>query len=211
MDIKIGKIKINKTKKYLLPCLKVYGQEFMSHINSLFKLGVGIGDVIATHSSIDYNEHIFILVDTSKYLDNSKKIVIKEAGVKFTNTLKWLKSQEFYEDDYIYDLPYEGELHMIVLKFPRQYRNALVNFKKGKFTKMFSSKKEIEEIFMKNKETVYILTGEKKYEFMDKINKEYFLTEKDYLKPEQFPHDLEVDFPPKREEEYFNAYIFKTL
>lgn len=205
MKIQIGKIQINKTKTYLLPCVKAYGDEFMIKINSLYKLGVGIGDVILQDSNINYEKHLFILVDTKKYVQDNKTTT-RDVDEFFTNTLKWFKNQTYYEDDYVYDNIVKGHLHMIVIKFPDMYLNSLTEFKNGRFSKMFSSKEELEKLFSNNKETIAVLSGERKEEFIKKINEKFF-EEGEGLEIEDVNNPLEVDFPPDKKEEFFNTHL----
>lgn len=65
MRIQLGTIYYNKTKKYLLPCLKSYGEDFENKINNLFKLAIGIGDFALIDMGVKLEGHIFILVDTN--------------------------------------------------------------------------------------------------------------------------------------------------
>ena len=52
MEIEIGKFYVNKTWKYLLPCMKDYGSTFTAKMSSVFKLGFGIGDSLLENKEI---------------------------------------------------------------------------------------------------------------------------------------------------------------
>ena len=57
----------NKTRKYLLPCLRDYGDTFIKYINNVFKVAVGIGDMIVDRfGTAKFERHVFILIDSSK-------------------------------------------------------------------------------------------------------------------------------------------------
>ena len=82
MKIQVGEIVINKTKKYLAPCINVYGARFGLEVNTITKVGLGIGDMITVKSGVRFEKHLFILVDVSsklkqKTFNNTKQDVNK--------------------------------------------------------------------------------------------------------------------------------------
>ncbi len=74
MKIVTGKIYVNKTKKYLLPIVKDYGNELISKLSSVHKLAMGINDDIIPEY-FNFKNHIFILVDVSIKPINFSKII----------------------------------------------------------------------------------------------------------------------------------------
>ena len=61
MHIEIGKYYVNKTRRFLLPCLKGHGEDFVSKYNSVFKLAVAIHDTLLDHSKKSEGRSIYIL------------------------------------------------------------------------------------------------------------------------------------------------------
>ena len=110
MRIQLGTIYYNKTKRYLLPCLKSYGETFESKVANLFKLAIGIGDFALIDMGVKLDEHIFILVDTNLSRKN------------FTSTMNWLKLQDYFGFDYAFDDLHLGHLHMIAIKVPENFK-----------------------------------------------------------------------------------------
>lgn len=201
MKIQIGSIYINRTRKYLFPIIKYYGKDFTKYINSLFKLGVGIGDIITNKCGIHHEKHLFILVDTAA-----------SSNVSFGTTLKWLQNHSAYEDDYAFDAVHKGRLHMIVIRVPDECLTSIDKFKTSEFSKMYT-KEQILELFdystkdpktaetYKDIQKVLIHDHNYRVDFAKKIEQE-FLTEFSfkYVKPDQ-----EFDFPILLQEEFFNV------
>lgn len=192
MKIQLGSITMNRTKKYLLPCLKAYGKEFEKHISSIFKLGVGVGDMMLVKSGIHYEKHIFILVDTSKF-----KVQLKK-------TLDWLREQPMYEDEYAYDDIVGGHLLMLVIKLPEKCYKAREWFMHSQFSKMYSMA-DIDRYF-KDSDVKGVLIKDHNYriQYARQLNMMYktTLTDKDAVEMEG-----EVDFPIRQEEETFGTDI----
>lgn len=186
MEIQLGNIYINKTKKYLLPCLKEYGEEFINKIENLFKLGIGIGDFNLIEMGITLDRHIFILVDTNL----SRK--------HFNSTIKWLRSQEYFAFDYSFDDIHNGHLHMIVIKLPEKYHETHSKFTNGKFSEMYSSE-DLEKLFS-NKEELKIFKKDEDYkvQFVSQVNEIYWTN----VDPVEWTGEL--DFPINESEEIFN-------
>lgn len=188
MVFQLGDIYWNKTKKYLLPCLVEYGEDFSKKVSNLFKLAVGIGDHALTDMGLHLEKHLFILVDTS---------VSKQT---FPKTIQWLRGQPYYETDYPFDDIHTGKLHMIVIKFPEKYYNAYGRFTKSQFSKMYS-KEDIGKLF-KNKERVGVLTKDKEQlsKFLNELNKKFNTS----IEEHEWPSENELDFTINMKEEMFN-------
>lgn len=186
MKIQLGTIYMNKTKKYLLPCLREYGEEFTDRITNLFKLAVGIGDFALIDMGIQLDKHVFILIDTNL----SRKY--------FNSTMNWLRIQDFYGFDYPYDDIHTGHLHMIAIKLPEKYYDTFGKFNESHFSEMYKEE-DLDNLFQ-NKEELKVLKKDKDYmvQFVNEVNQIY-LTDID---PTEWTGEL--DFPILLDEEMFN-------
>lgn len=186
MRIQLGMIYMNKTKKYLLPCLREYGDEFTDRVRSLFKLAIGIGDTALLDMGISLEKDIFILIDT------------KMSRKKFKSTLEWLRLQDYYSFDYPFDDLHNGHLHMLVVKVPKNYYDSFGRFKESQFSKMYSYK-DLEKFFKGRDEEIRVLSRDKNYmvQFVDKVNQIYLTA----VDPTEWIGEL--DFPIQIEEEIF--------
>jgi hypothetical protein len=210
MQIQRGKLYENKTWRYLYPCLKFYGEELMKNLGSFFKLAVGVRDF----NRKDEPNCLYILIDTNIPLASDSQI--RDYKERFSKFLDWLSYQEYYVSDYIY----EKDMHMLVLRIPKEYSSTYINFTKGQYSKMYSLK-DIRDYFkylqIPNKELELkqngklkiikdVLNKEKSYikTFVDIVNKEFKTTASvnDFI-------EAELDFPPKKEEEIFNYEVVK--
>lgn len=197
MKIEIGNgIFENKSKKYLAPCLKHYGQVFVDRINGVYKVAIGIGDLVLSKIGTTYEQHIFILLDTTNNISTNP-----EAGRRiFENFLSWIREHDSYEDDYPFDNLLSGKLHMVVIKLPKDCYNKLFKFRKSQFSKMYTHE-EIEEFFSNSPEVQKVLKKDQNYkqDFVDKINEEYNATLQTY------DWEGELDFPIDKKEEVFSS------
>lgn len=177
----------NKTRKYLLPILKKYGEEFTVKFNSIFKVACGVGDIVVENSGLHYEKHLFVLIN------------INLAKKQFINFIEWIKLQDYYEDDYVYGNIQKSKLHMIVLKIPDKYCNSLNELKGGKYSKMYN-KEDIDKLFNNYPDITKVLIKEANYKlnFIKKVNEMY------QTRIEDFDiDDYELDFPFYIEEEKF--------
>jgi len=195
MIIKENSLVINKTRKYLYPIVRYYGNNFLKIITSLFKVGIGIGDLVLEKSDIKYSNHLFILVNVK---------TTYAQGVDFYHYLYELRNYSYYENDYRYDL--HGVYHMIVFKIPNTCLLSFEEFKKSKYSNMFNSS-EIDFLFIKNNNSIKkLLKKDNSYkdEFKKIIAKEFMMKEE-----EIHPNALEgeLDFNIKENEEKFNYHL----
>ena len=195
--LQVGQIILNRTKKYLAPCIRTYGPEFENCINSMIKVGMGIGDIITVKSGVHFEKHLFILVDTTSVLQP-----FKFNSRIFSRQMKWLREQPMYEDDYVFDDVQAGNLHMVVVKFPEKYYKAYETFKASQFSKMFTME-DVHRFFGKKPEIQRVLVKDHSYkiEFVKSLN-DMFDTR---VRPEEF--EGELDFPIRKEEETFNNHL----
>ncbi len=154
MKIQLGKIYLNKTIKYLVPLLKVYGDTLKANLNSLQFLAIGVGDFLCSKK---LENHLFMLSNI-EYPDKKT----------FYATLEWLRLQDYYEDDYAYDDIVKGKQHMIVLKLPKQ---GIDSFFAGKYSSLF----EEEELKLLNNDVLSIVIKDHNYiyDFIKNIEEEF--------------------------------------
>lgn len=192
--IQIGEIVKNRTLKYLVPSLAVYGETFKIKIKSLPILAFGIGDEDLKDLTLIQGVNkklIFILYDSSlKY--------------RMTSTIiDWFKNQDFFVED----VPYKdisSPLRLLIINFPEFMEDAYDKFLKGKYSKMYS-KEEIKKFFNPNSHSqalnVINKTEVGATEHIKRILEDFDvrLTKQD-LKVEGY----EYDYPFSPQEEIFN-------
>ena len=183
--------KPNKTKKYLLPCLQAYGKEFESMINSVFKVGIGVGDIVIQNRGIRHEKHLFVLIDST---------IAKKFFIDF---LYWIREQPMYEDDYTYGSLLDAKYHMVIIKLPIQYYDTFETFKLGKYSEMYT-KKELDSFFKKDSIYRKVINKDSDYKikFVGELNELFNST----VSPEEY--DGELDLPPDKDE-IFNNHIKK--
>lgn len=188
----------NKTVKYLAPVLGEYGKEFADKFNNVFKVAIGIGDIVVENAGFKHEKHLFILVRS--------KI---GAEIKFYNNfIDWIRKQDIYQDDYTFGDIQRSSLHMIVIKFPEKYYESFETFKIGAYSKMFD-KKTIDKFFQQHSKATKVFVKDHKYKllFVGRLNKLYNVTtENDILAKD---YDGELDTPPTTKSEKFNHHIPK--
>lgn len=191
MQIEIGKLYINKTYKYLVPVLKVYGENFILKVNSIFNLAFGIHDTLLDGTPYETQRAVYMLCD---------KLFQPQ---RFDSFLKFVKNQEYYITDYAADDAETGRQHMVVLAFPEKYGDAYDKFLEGKYSKMFC-KDEIHYFFPdKDSEAREVVerTSNMGTIFINKV-KNSFGTE--LTTSDLKVNGIEYDFPPEKQKEIFN-------
>lgn len=196
MNITLGQLYSNRTAKYLVPALNYYGPTLKTKLNLVFKLAFGIHDSLLEGSHLEGQKNIFVLVD---------KLVRPDL---FSNFMDWIKHQEYYVTDYVYDsiLEDKARKHMIVLAFPSSMEDAYDKFLKGKYSKMYS-KTEITQYFAEEGKIFakQVLTRqiEARIRFRMLVKETFgVVLESQDFKDEVFEYDL----PPTKEEEFFNTF-----
>ncbi len=188
-------IHLNKTSKYLLPCLKEYGEDFTSKLNNVYKIAVGIGDIIISNRGIKHEKHVFILADSSIAIEF------------FLNFLEWVKEKPMYEDDYVFGNIVTSNYHMIIVKLPEKCYNTFETFKLGKYSEMYK-KEDVDRLF-KDKyqfKRVILKNHNYKIKFVRELNEFFNLRGEHEIIPSEY--DGELDFPPDKDE-IFNNHIKK--
>lgn len=203
IKIQVGRIFMNKTRKYLFPIIKEHGSDFTAKINALFKVAVGIGDMIVDKCGIHHENHLFILVDT---LVNTPQ---------FVSLMDDIRRHPAYEDDYVYGNVSKSRFHMIIIKVPDKYLNTLSNFKQSKFSKMYTQE-ELNTLFRfntaemteenSNIKSVLIKDHNYKFAFARMVQKEFNIPKSEFTS-EDIDDSFELDLTISETEEKFN---FKT-
>lgn len=192
MEIEIGKMYVNKTWRFLVPCLRDYGNSFVDKFNPLFKLAVGIHDSLFDNTDIEKGRNIFIMLNKNYQLNS------------FNLFKEWVKQQDYYVTDYCPDSNLQkSSKHIIVIKFPERYADAYDNFLQGRYSKMFSLE-DSKNLFDKNETELKIVTKNSTLtsDFIKKVNEEFSvnLVISDFI-----GESPELELPPIREEEIFNC------
>lgn len=191
--IQIGNILMNKTKRFLTPCLKSYGQEFENRFNATWKIAVGVGDIITVKSGVIFEKHLFILCDTESNTQT------------FIGFRDWLKTQEhIYADDYVFDHVTNGYRHMIVIKIPQEFHHAYETFKEGYYSQMYTFD-EVKKFFNQTSDIAKILVKDHKYKviFTQKLREEFNVN----ISPEEIDETFEFELPPYWNDELFNENV----
>lgn len=194
MDItKINNEYINKTWKYLLPCLKGHGQDFVSKYNQLYKLACGIHDSCINNYRLLEDKLIYILINKS-YATN-----------KFNDFMDFLSDKHYFKGAYCpdYDLLKSNKM-MVIIQVPERFFDTYDSFLEGNYSKMYT-RQEIEILFNNEKKIkqYHILTKDKKSfnDFIDSVSKEF------HISPSELSgiNPKEWELPLKRKEEIFNC------
>lgn len=208
MNIQVGEVKMivvdtqtikssypikNRTQRYLLPSLAAHGKEFSSKLNNVFKIAVGIGDVIKSNAGIIHEKHLFILLDGNI------------ATAYFTNFIYWIRKQPMYEDDYVFGNIQTSSLHIVVVKLPEKFYDVFPKFNAGRYSELFKQE-DIEAYFTSTharavllKDHNYHITFAKR--LVKRLNLEYDLDLSNYIG--------ELDLVPNIDAETFNHHLKK--
>lgn len=135
MVIETGKIFTNKTWRFLVPCLRGHGDEFVSKFNIIFKLAAGVHDTLLAGTKFVEDKNIYLLVDKTINTDG------------FYEFSEWIRKQEYYVTDYCPEPNIlKAKQHMFVIAIPVPFHKAYEHFIKGEYSKMFSNK-ELKDLF----------------------------------------------------------------
>lgn len=201
MQIQSGKLFENRTLYYLYPCLKDYGSNFISKLNSVFKLAIGIGDNYHNNKI----KSLYLLISHNYGNSNISSTTYRKS---FKDFLNYIREHSSYIADYPVNF---NESHMIVIRFPERYYIAYDNFLLGKYSKMYD-KSEIDFIYpiqgisektlKRNLMSRAIISKNKTgLEHYKKIVKEEFNV---ILQDSDCMDNREFDIPYNKKEEIFN-------
>jgi hypothetical protein len=190
MVLEAGKIFPNRTVKYLVPALNLYGPVLKTKINLVSILGIGLFDMAIEGSHLHGQKNIYFLLNKASRTD------------LFNDFIRWVSYQEYYVTDYNFDPVENSTRHMVVLAFPPSMHLAYDLFIEGKYSKMYT-KNELAEFFAGREAALGIFKRERfaKESFKKKVLSAFgtVLTEEDFL-----TEIFEYDFPPTKEQEFFN-------
>lgn len=189
MQIIIGTYYVNKTWKYLVPCLSDYGSTFKAKYNSLFKLATGVHDCIFDGTKYENGRYVYILIDK----------LYRPAVTQ--NILQWMTYQSCYVTSYAFDDLVKGRKHMLVLSIPELYNDSYDSFIKGSYSQMYSDN-QIDILFPDPTNEVRAVLKRTKNaysSFITKVNSSFDsnITKKDLI-------GAELDFPLEKGKEFFN-------
>ena len=190
MQIEIGKLYQNRTLKYLVPALNYYGETLKTKLNLVFKLAFGVHDTLIDGTHLEGQKNIYILIDKEVRPD------------LYLNFMGWIKNQEYYVTDYVFDELHNGRKQLLVLAFPPALSDAYDKFLKGQYSYMYS-RQELSQYFNLKPEPLQILQrtflGKTIFKSLIKETFDVTLEEVDF-RNERFEYDI----PPSNEEEFFN-------
>lgn len=203
MDIQPNRVYPNKTKTYLTPALKDWGDEFQNRIYRLPKLAWGIADY-GSQSNLDDNLYCLVHVDGSFKEQKYRDSAISRS--KFSEFLQWFSNGPFYYTDYEFD-GLDGDKHMIVIRLPEEHSGITTRFVEGKYSQLYSQeaierlidKTRFEKKIEYDNDIYLILTKDKRYreKFRNKLKLDF-----------QYNHDIrediELEYPPILKQEIFN-------
>lgn len=191
MQIEIGKRYVNKTWRFLLPCLKGHGDTFVRKFNPLFKLAVGINDNHLLGTNLSKERNIFILIDRA----HQTKLV--------DEFIQWIKYQPYYKHDYCAGNNItDTRKHVIVISVPEIFNHAYDMFLQGRYSEMYTTE-EIILLFSspdrKREYDILMKSSELKNEFIRMLNSEFNTSISDFD-----THVKEYELPLITDEEVFN-------
>lgn len=139
IQIKRGNSYKNKTKDYLLPSLKLYGNEFIINLMRNQILAVGVSDRCYTSEDDDC---IYVLIDIFGKWSFGQYLKPSLSRMTFFDTLEYLKDHESFRGDYIF----QKDFHMFKIQLPIPDLKKL--FLNGNYSKMYSEQ-DVESIIKK--------------------------------------------------------------
>lgn len=198
MDIRIGKQYINKTWRFLIPCLRGHGDAFVKKFNPVYKLAVGIHDSLLDGSSLSNGRNIYLMLD--------KQYKPRE----YQKFMEFLRYQDYFKGDYCPDSEIiSSRKHIVIIEVPEGFSNSYDYFLKGKYSKMYSDE-ELKLFFSgpSRKKDYEILSksGNALNEFVKNVNQEFNVSSS----PKDF-NGKELEFPLVKKEEIFNFEDNQTI
>lgn len=187
---------VNKTWRFLSPCFKYYGADFVKHCSNVKKLALGVHDMALNDVNIADGRNLYLLLD---------KIGTRGTTQKF---IDFLKDTDYFKYSYCPDSKLiQSRKIMVILELPENCQNAYEKFLLSEYSKMYS-KEELDFLFAKNKGLDYqILTNDIKAlkPFTLKLNKKFNTSIS-----EEYLINTEYAFPLQETEEIFNYELGMT-
>lgn len=191
MNIKIGEYYVNKTWRFLMPCLRGHGDEFVRKFNPLYKLGVGIFDSYAQGQPWTKGNNIYIMIDK---LYQPKQV---------NDFLDWVRTQSYYKFDYCPDADVlSSRKHMVVIEIPNMFNDAYNHFLQSSYSTMYLEN-DIKLLFsnVERQPEAKVLRRDSSIldDYIKKVNEKFGTT----LVKSDFQMS-EYEFPLENKEEIFN-------
>jgi len=176
----------NRTLRYLIPLMKIYGKNFINMINIIDWKAFAIADK-------EYNEEI----------GENFFCLCKVYSHPFKIFINYIRDHDAYVDDYIFS--FKENLHMFVIKNPKS--DIITDFLRGNYSKMLSEE-QIEAFYLKKMKKGKVEFYTDVFSILTK-RKDYIPTFKEKLELElgyvgDIDEERELDFPPLINEEVFN-------
>lgn len=196
-----GKIFINRSYKYLSPCMKLYGEEFITKMRLLCGLAIAIQDFgyNTTPESRIFENNIYYVIDTNGEYTFGKHINVEKSKIDFFMVISWLRQQDFYVRDYPLDSGKSGSQHIIVLKLPLDLIGKFIN---GDYANLYDKHtldlivpKTVKVIRTEELNPVYaVLSKDDSYlpTYLKQLNDEYNTR----LTVDDIKHHTQFDIPP---------------
>lgn len=191
MNIRIGKQYVNKTWRFLIPCLRGHGNVFVKKFNPIYKLAVGIHDSLLDGSQISNGRNIYLMLD-KKYRPND-----------YNKFMEYIVCQDYFRADYCPDSEIiSSRKHIVVIEVPEIYNNAYDMFLQGRYSEMYTPE-QLNNLFSgdtrKKDYEILSKSGNALSEFIKNVNQEFDVksSKKDF-------YGSECEFPLIKKEEIFN-------
>ena len=165
MNLQLNTHYSNKTWRFLFPCLRAHGEEFMEKIATISIMAVGVGC-----GQLDESPNLYILYN---------KEFKQEA---LYSLLAYLHKEGLLVESFSYDKDIRDGLQtMLVVKLPEEFHEAYQHFINGYYSQMFSIE-QIEELFAYKlwfpETSILGKEDESGKKFLQKVNEEYGSTVK---------------------------------
>lgn len=139
---------INKTKEYLQRIINVcYGKQFMVEIRNLTSYDVGplglsiegiyIMDALYLRAKRKWSNPdpcFYIVFDKNGSMTEDVYTDPKAGRQRFNKFLTYVRTQKFYENDYVIS----DDHHMVIIKLPKRFRHAYNMFLKNRYSEMYT-------------------------------------------------------------------------
>lgn len=180
----------NKTRRFLLPCLRAYGDHFVNMLSHMSKMAVGINDQHLKDFKLG-DRYIFVLIDKGT------------SDSQYERFQNYCREHESYVTDYSFGPSIDSDEKMFVYKIPQKFEYAYDKFIQGKYSEMFEPK-EIEVLFKGKLVETQILTKDPHamYNLVQSIHKEFGT---DVETPTE--NIIEYELPINKAEEMFNYIV----
>ena len=128
----------NRTSKYLLPIINTFDPIFINNFTKIssFLRVTTIADVL--YGNIR-RPALFLLFDRNGAFNKTTFQYIDSVGnkKKFQAYLKYIRSHQYYIDDYIYG-DIRGDVHCIIIQIPNAFINAYNAFSESRYSEMYT-------------------------------------------------------------------------